>query len=92
MKWSAHLSLKIVVFNEEDYEYAKKMHLRYPMIPFYLQVGNDDIETTNNLQLISHLLEKYEALIDKVIVDEELKDVKVLPQLHTLVWGNKRGV
>lgn len=87
-----HLSLKIVVFNEEDYEYAKKMHLRYPMIPFYLQVGNDDIETTNNLQLISHLLEKYEALIDKVIVDEELKDVKVLPQLHTLVWGNKRGV
>lgn len=87
-----HLSLKIVVFNEEDYEYAKKMHLRYPMIPFYLQVGNDDIETTNNPQLISHLLEKYEALIDKVIADEELKDVKVLPQLHTLVWGNKRGV
>lgn len=87
-----HRSLKIVVFNEEDYAYAKNMHLRYPMIPFYLQVGNDDIETTNNPQLIRHLLEKYQALIDQVIADEELKDVKVLPQLHTLVWGNKRGV
>ena len=87
-----HVSLKIVVFNEEDFAYAKNMHLRYPTIPFYLQVGNDDIHTTNDAQLIRHLLEKYEALIDKVISDNELKDIKVLPQLHTLVWGNKRGV
>lgn len=87
-----NISLKIVVFNEEDYAYAKQVHLRYPTIPFYLQVGNDDITSTDNAQLISHLLEKYEALIDRVIMDEELKDVKVLPQLHALVWGNKRGV
>ncbi|MEI4769788.1 7-carboxy-7-deazaguanine synthase QueE [Psychrobacillus sp. FJAT-51614] len=87
-----HLSLKIVVFNQEDYDYAKKVHLRYPMIPFYLQVGNDEITTTDNPRLISRLLEKYEALIDRVIADEELRDVKVLPQLHALVWGNKRGV
>lgn len=87
-----HISLKIVVFNKEDYEYAKQVHLRYPTIPFYLQIGNDDITTTDNPQLISHLLEKYQELIDWVIEDEELRDVKVLPQLHTLVWGNKRGV
>ncbi|TQR18658.1 7-carboxy-7-deazaguanine synthase QueE [Psychrobacillus vulpis] len=87
-----HTSLKIVVFNQEDYEYAKQVHLRYPTIPFYLQVGNDDITTTDNPRLIHHLLEKYEALIDKVIADDELRDVKVLPQLHALVWGNKRGV
>ncbi len=87
-----NISLKVVVFNEEDYAYAKQVHLRYPTIPFYLQVGNDDITATDNAQLISHLLKKYEALIDRVILDEELKDVKVLPQLHALVWGNKRGV
>ncbi|MGN7309113.1 7-carboxy-7-deazaguanine synthase QueE, partial [Bacillus subtilis] len=23
---------------------------------------------------------------------DDLNDVRVLPQLHTLVWGNKRGV
>ncbi|MFF2754002.1 7-carboxy-7-deazaguanine synthase QueE [Psychrobacillus sp. NPDC058041] len=87
-----HISLKIVVFNQKDYDYAKQIHLRYPTIPFYLQVGNDDITTTDNPQLIGHLLEKYEELIDWVIADDELRDVKVLPQLHALVWGNKRGV
>lgn len=86
------VSLKIVVFNEEDYTYAAQVHLRYPAIPFYLQVGNDDITSLDNQRLVSRLLEKYEALINRVIMDEELQDVKVLPQLHALVWGNKRGV
>ncbi|WP_431026826.1 7-carboxy-7-deazaguanine synthase QueE [Lysinibacillus sp. LZ02] len=87
-----HISLKIVVFNQEDYAYAKQVHLRYPTIPFYLQVGNDDITSMDNARLISHLLEKYQTLIDRVMMDEELKNIKVLPQLHALVWGNKRGV
>lgn len=87
-----HVSLKIVVFNQEDYDYAKQIHHRYPLIPFYLQVGNDDLATTDNSQLMMHLLDKYHALIDRVIKDEDLRDVKVLPQLHALVWGNKRGV
>ncbi|MES9739605.1 7-carboxy-7-deazaguanine synthase QueE [Peribacillus frigoritolerans] len=87
-----HVSLKIVVFNEEDYQYAKHVHGRYPDTPFYLQVGNDDSRTADDRQLISGLLKKYEELIDKVIADDELNDVKVLPQLHTYIWGNKRGV
>ncbi len=87
-----HISLKVVVFDEEDYEYAKKVHLRYPTIPFFLQVGNDDTTTKDQTKLVSHLLKKYESLINKVMADEELQNVKVLPQLHTLLWGNKRGV
>lgn len=87
-----HISLKVVVFDEEDYEYAKKVHFRYPTIPFFLQVGNDDTTTKDQTKLVSHLLKKYERLINKVMADEELQNVKVLPQLHTLVWGNKRGV
>ena len=62
------------------------------MIPFYLQVGNDDLTATDNSQLMMNLLDKYRALIDRVMKDEDLRDVKVLPQLHALVWGNKRGV
>lgn len=91
-KTNQNVSLKIVVFNEEDYNFAKHVHKKYPTIPFYFQVGNDDITTTDNGKLVQYLLKKYEALIDRVMVDEELKDVKVLPQLHTFVWGNKRGV
>ncbi|MDQ0229486.1 7-carboxy-7-deazaguanine synthase QueE [Metabacillus malikii] len=86
------VSLKVVVFNDEDISYARKVHQRYPTLPFYLQVGNEDINESNNEKLIQTLLEKYESLIEKVIDDRELNDVRVLPQLHTLVWGNKRGV
>ncbi|MGX9134729.1 7-carboxy-7-deazaguanine synthase QueE [Rummeliibacillus sp. JY-2-4R] len=87
-----HVSLKIVVFDDEDYQFAKRIHQRYQNIPFYLQVGNDDITTTDQSQLVSNLISKYEILIEKVIHDKEITNVKVLPQLHTYIWGNKRGV
>ncbi|MDE3839038.1 7-carboxy-7-deazaguanine synthase QueE [Bacillus methanolicus] len=89
---SQNISLKIVVFDDQDYEYAKKVHQRYPDVSFFLQVGNEDITSTENQKLVSYLLGKYEWLINKVMMDSDLKNVKVLPQLHTYVWGNKRGV
>jgi len=87
-----HVSLKVVVFNDEDYLYAKNVHERYPAVPFFLQVGNDDSKTADDQLLINKLLYKYEMLIDKVMIDDDFKNVKVLPQLHTYIWGNKRGV
>jgi 7-carboxy-7-deazaguanine synthase len=89
---SHNASLKVVVFDDQDYDYAKKVHFRYPGIPFFLQVGNDDNKTIDNQQLIENLLLKYEWLINRVMQDNDLRDVKVLPQLHTYIWGNKRGV
>ena len=85
-------SLKVVVFDEADYEYAIQVHQRYPHVPFYLQVGNDDIVNGNNDELLQKLLIKYEWLIDITMKTKEMNDVRVLPQLHALVWGNKRGV
>ncbi|PLS17274.1 7-carboxy-7-deazaguanine synthase QueE [Bacillus sp. M6-12] len=87
-----NVSLKVVVFNDEDYLFAKRVHQRYPDVPMFLQVGNDDSLTADDQMLISRLLTKYEWLIDKAMLDDELKNIKVLPQLHTFVWGNKRGV
>ncbi|KAB2332307.1 7-carboxy-7-deazaguanine synthase QueE [Cytobacillus depressus] len=86
------ISLKVVVFNDEDYLYAKKVHERYPNVPFFLQVGNDDIATADQDTLVNQLINKYSWLIDKVVEDSDLNNVKVLPQLHTYIWGNKRGV
>ncbi|MFD3261530.1 7-carboxy-7-deazaguanine synthase QueE [Paenibacillus lentus] len=85
-------SLKVVVFDEQDLAYAKKVHARYPHIPFYLQVGNPDVKRMDIQQHTADLLERYEQLIDQVVSAPELNDVRVLPQLHALVWGNKRGV
>ncbi len=88
----SNVSLKVVVFDDQDYEYARNIHLRYPDVPFFVQVGNNDITTPDNKELLLYLLNQYERLIDKVMLDSDLNDVKVLPQLHTFLWGNKRGV
>lgn len=87
-----NVSLKVVIFDEQDLEYAKKVHQKYLQIPFYLQVGNDQVSELDDEKLIKRLLERYEWLIDRAISEEELNHARVLPQLHTLVWGNKRGV
>ena len=85
-------SLKVVVFDDQDFVYAKEVHERYPHVPFFLQVGNDDMKWIDDASLIQRLLMKYEWLIDKAVQCKEMNDAKVLPQLHALVWGNKRGV
>lgn len=86
------VSLKVVIFNEGDYEFAKKISKRYPKLSLYLQVGNDHVVTKDDTALRHELLQKYEWLIDLTMKDHELTNIRVLPQLHTLVWGNKRGV
>ncbi len=83
-------SLKVVIFNEEDYQYAKNLHFRYPNIEFYLSVGN--LTPYSEEDHTAELLRDLEKLCNKVINDPSLKSVKVLPQLHTLLWGNKRKV
>lgn len=60
-------------------------HLR-----LYLSVGNTNINSNEPIR--DDILEAYEKLIDEVVHDKELDSVYVLPQLHTLVWGNKKGV
>jgi 7-carboxy-7-deazaguanine synthase len=87
-----HISIKVVVFNDEDFEYAVSVHERYPDVPFFVQVGNEDLTTADNVSLTQELLKKYEWLIDKVVAAKNMNNVRVLPQVHALVWGNKRGV
>ncbi|QDH22273.1 7-carboxy-7-deazaguanine synthase QueE [Saccharibacillus brassicae] len=85
------LCLKIVIFDEEDLTYARFVHKRYPDVPFILQTGNPQVagEVQDH---VSSLLQRYEWLIGRLSDLPDLKDARALPQLHTLVWGNKRGV
>lgn len=87
-----NMSLKIVIFDNEDFEYARGVHKRYPHVEMILQVGNEDATSAGKVELIAKLLAKYEWLIDTVMADSDFRSVRVLPQLHTLIWGNKRGV
>jgi 7-carboxy-7-deazaguanine synthase len=87
-----HISLKVVVFDDDDFTFAEMIHKRYPYVPFYLQIGNEDVSSTDDKALLRVLLQRYEWLIEKANKSITMNDAKVLPQLHTLIWGNKRGV
>jgi 7-carboxy-7-deazaguanine synthase len=81
-------ALKIVIFDDHDFKYARDVSARFPALPVYLQPGNpvhlEQLERTA-------LLERLEWLVGKV-VETAWHEAHVLPQLHTLIWGNKRGV
>ncbi len=79
--------LKIVVFDDNDLTYAKKVHEKHPGIPLTLQVGNRVGQDTRE-----DLLGRLDWLAHQVLADASLEDVRVLPQLHVLLWGNRRGV
>lgn len=89
---SQAVSLKVVVFDEDDLAYARQVHARYPGTAMYLQVGNPDVRRMDIGNHAADLLLRYEALIDRVMDLNDMNDCRVLPQLHALVWGNKRGV
>lgn len=89
---ATRFSLKTVVFDEGDLVYATRVHQRYPKVPFYLQAGNGNLQETEPRLMLTYLVERYEWLIGQVMPNPALNRVHVLPQLHTWVWGNKKGV
>jgi len=80
-------NFKVVVFDEIDFQFAKAIHLRYLRVPFYLQVGNAIGKDT-----AADLLAKLDWLAQRTIADPEMASAVVLPQLHVLLYGNRRGV
>jgi 7-carboxy-7-deazaguanine synthase len=81
-------ALKIVVFDDEDFAFARGISARFPRLPVYLQPGNPIHQTELDTR---GLLERLSRLVDKTRA-AHWYDARVLPQLHVLVWGNKRGV
>lgn len=77
------ITLKLVVFDDADYEYAKSVEARYPTLRVYLQPGN--------LAHENDTLARMRWLVNKTIADKWF-EATVLPQLHVLLWGNQRGV
>jgi len=84
-------SLKVVVFDEEDYAYARYVATRYPDVPMYLQAGNHTPPHLADQIDIPGILSRMDWLIEHVMQDQWYA-ATVLPQIHVLLWGNKRGV
>lgn len=100
-----NIIVKIPVFDQEDIEFSRKFAKlintcqTYKTIgtlritfKFYLSVGNSDVDTTESIR--DRVLLDYEHLIS--VINElnypEFRHCYILPQIHTLVWGNRQGV
>ena len=94
-----NVAIKIPVFSLEDIEFARNyakwlkayssIHNRF--VRLYLSVGNTDVTTTEAIR--DRVLSDYEKLLNTINESpEDFENVFILPQLHTLVWGNKQGV
>jgi 7-carboxy-7-deazaguanine synthase len=88
--------LKIVIFDETDYAYARSAASRCSKLKIYLQVGNPSplhgaSKATPETVDISDLINRLRWLAGRTLADRWF-DATVLPQLHVLAWGNKRGV
>lgn len=96
------LSIKVVVFSFSDVEFAlnifqtvksvgiygvkKYLSLGNPMPPS--EPGGVEHETFSTTEL----LKNYRVLMEDILSDPRTRDIIVLPQLHVLLWGNKREV
>lgn len=84
---AADPDLKVVVFDGRDLEFARAVAARHAAVPLTLQVGN--LVGRDGPQ---DRLERLRWLTAQVLADPALPEVRVLPQLHVLLWGNQRGV
>lgn len=82
--------MKIVIFDQIDYDWAKDAHTRHPDLPLFLQPGNPDVdpETAVDPQSLSDRL----LWLTETAMADSWFAPRILPQLHVLIWGNKRGV
>lgn len=82
----AKTQFKVVVFNEDDLEYAAQIRKIFRHSVVTLQVGTPPGATTEVV------LEGTRKLIERLKTHPVLCRTAVLPQLHVLLWGSKRGV
>ncbi|WP_282093806.1 7-carboxy-7-deazaguanine synthase QueE [Epibacterium ulvae] len=82
--------LKIVIFDDTDYDWAKEVADRYAQLRLYLQPGNPEVDPEIPVET-QDTLDRLLWLVDKTTAEGWFTP-RILPQLHVLLWGNKRGV
>lgn len=82
--------MKIVIFDQTDYLWAKAAHARHPDLPLYLQPGNPEVDPETPVAP-QDLADRLGWLVELAMADGWFTP-RILPQMHVLIWGNKRGV
>lgn len=82
--------MKIVIFDQADFDWARAAHDRHPDLPLFLQPGNPEVDPALPVDP-AMLAQRLEWLTDRAMQAGWFAP-RILPQLHVLIWGNKRGV
>ena len=101
--WHDGFSVKVVIFDQRDIEFMVELMEQWPQIRhvMFASIGNVDPPApakrqhdgqVTRAEFVEQTLANYEMLAEEIWNDPRCASVRVLPQLHTLVWGNKQGV
>lgn len=93
-------ALKIVVFDDTDFEWARQIIKECPFWDAYLSAGTPSVsewgsevtESVSTRQVRDQVGDRYAWLCDKVVQCNDLRHARVLPQLHVVAYGHARGV
>ncbi len=89
------LIIKIVIFDQEDFNYARQVRKEFPSLPFYLSVGRIPARRVGwpgrAADSPAELQERYRWLAESAVRDFWLSNARVLPQLHVYAWGGESG-
>ena len=84
------VTFKVPVFDDDDLAFAKMIQERYQPDVMFLSAGNPEPKAEGNI--VQHQLDRLKELWETVAADDSWGNVLVLPQLHTLLYDNERGV
>ena len=84
------VAFKIPVFDDVDLAFARGIQERYQPDVLFLSAGNPEPKTRGNI--VQDQLDRLKELWERIAADDSWGNVRVLPQLHTLLYDNQRGV
>lgn len=88
--------LKIVIFEQDDLEYACRISKLYPTKTLYLQAGTEIGSGYKVSDYQEVIAAKTRWLVEVCFKHEHFSDpavgsYRITPQMHTLLWGDTRG-
>ena len=91
---NSKVSLKFVIATQEDLIWSKHLSDKYPKLPCFVQPCNTKAKIETCPKVNESSKNKQKPLLDLFDAVQALNwtSVRVLPQLHTWIWGNKSGV
>jgi 7-carboxy-7-deazaguanine synthase len=90
------LCVKVVVFDDDDYVWAKNIFLGMESCgasfgDWYMTPGTSQLR--GNDSILEAISRKTRWLYEKAAADPTFDDrIKIIPQLHAIAWGDRRGV